>query len=457
MNIQQTGSYKSGQEFIVKTIMHTPAASTFHFIVKSRILSQFSTWNPTDLSDLQKKVKHVLPETLDKIVSLLIKMKIIYEEKNIYYLTEDGDKINDATEGGGVDTKINAHWQDLINLKDLVKKNAHHTVEEMTLPDQIYKLNTLGEFIISPLILSILYTSVSINLPKKIQRGTRLTASEMILARVLGRFNFCDNSDGTWVLTEQGKILLPNDPHSLHHLIKLEGPDRLKTYYNMNVLFEKGTIPFEHVHKRSFFKFLQNHSEIRTNFNKAMEEISEMEAEWLAEFKGFSATHEFVDIGEGNGRALAALLKKYPITRGILFDQSTTPSQTSPSLDSLKKRYQTVNGSLFIPSDIPKTNGIYILKRVLHNWDDKKTLQILQNICNAMEPGAKVWIIEPIKDTVPNLTLGDCSDFYLMAIGGKERSVKDYDALLKDVGLKRESVRHFGGYLFGIEASKIVK
>jgi hypothetical protein len=148
-----------------------------------------------------------------------------------------------------------------------------------------------------------------------------------------------------------------------------------------------------------------------------------------------------VDVGGGNGAFLGPALARYPAMYGVLFDQPHVVSGAAPVLEAagVADRCDVIGGSFF--ETVPEGGEAYILKAILHDWEDEPCLQILQTSRRVMAPGTTLLVIErdlgePNKR--PDAKFSDLN----MLVGpmGQERTHAEYAALLTAAGFRFEAV-----------------
>jgi len=165
----------------------------------------------------------------------------------------------------------------------------------------------------------------------------------------------------------------------------------------------------------------------------------------------FSNFKSIVDIGGGNGMLMMAVLDAAPAAKGIVFDEGYVVTETQKIIDKkgMGERCTIEAGSFF--NSIPQNADAYIMKMILHDWDDEKSLKILKNCGNAMKPESKLLILESV---IPGTNIphpGKFMDINMLAMtGGMERTEKEFATLLKKAGLKLAQVIHTHSPLFSI-------
>lgn len=141
-----------------------------------------------------------------------------------------------------------------------------------------------------------------------------------------------------------------------------------------------------------------------------------------------------VDVGGAEGALLRELLEADPRLRGTVFDRADVVDRARVRMDQagLGSRTDIVGGDFF--AELP-TGDLYILKHILHDWDDESCLAILRNCRKAASAGGRIVIIEVAVDDTGKAAFGALLDLNMLALAsGKERSFAEYEALLKAAG-----------------------
>jgi O-methyltransferase/methyltransferase family protein len=149
---------------------------------------------------------------------------------------------------------------------------------------------------------------------------------------------------------------------------------------------------------------------------------------------------------------LTRLQEANPGLHGIVFDRpNVTPNaEVEIARNGFAERTEVVGGSFFewVPS-----GDLYLLKFILHDWDDESCITILRRCREAMEPDARIAIVELIVGEPTRPGVSALSDVNMLAVtGGRERSLAEYDALLAAAGLRRNVIRSSGSPQSVIEA-----
>ncbi len=175
-------------------------------------------------------------------------------------------------------------------------------------------------------------------------------------------------------------------------------------------------------------------------FNNAMRGLSRQLSQSYLDAFDFGAFPIIADIGGGDGTFLAALLGRYPATRGILFDQPHVVAAADGVLNhaNVAHRCLVVGGSFF--DFVPGGASAYVLKHILHDWDDEQCLRILQVVratCGAAPLIALEWVLAP-PDAGQRAKFGDLN--MLVMPGGQERTMHEWTQLFERGGFRIQSI-----------------
>jgi hypothetical protein len=149
-----------------------------------------------------------------------------------------------------------------------------------------------------------------------------------------------------------------------------------------------------------------------------------------------------VDVGGANGAFVYELLARNAKLRGIVLDLPTTLPGARADAErlGLQGRSTTLAGNFF--EAVPAAD-LYLLKFILHDWDDESCIQILRNVRKGMAPGARVVIVEMLVGETDNPGIGTLMDMNMLAmLHGKERNLTDFDILLGAAGLRWAGLSH---------------
>jgi len=185
------------------------------------------------------------------------------------------------------------------------------------------------------------------------------------------------------------------------------------------------------------WEYYAKHPEDGEQFSRSMWGLSgQATGPVLASFD-FSAALKIVDVGGAHGALLLGILDKYRQASGVLFDLPHVIEGSKREVEraGLAGRVEVVGGDFF--KEVPAGGDIYLLKHILHDWDDAKCLVILETVKKAMKPTSKALVVEcalPEDATPSPAHLLDLSMFVLL--DGRERTPTQYGALFEKAGLR---------------------
>jgi hypothetical protein len=185
------------------------------------------------------------------------------------------------------------------------------------------------------------------------------------------------------------------------------------------------------------FDYLRSHPEEAASFNRCMTDLSSGEAPAVVATYDFSDFDHIVDVAGGAGGLLAAILASAPKLRGTLFDQPAVIEQAKSDgiLTTFADRWQLVGGSFF--EGVPAGADAYIMKHIIHDWEDELAAKILSNCRRAMKHGGKLLVVDRVIGP-PNAP--DPKKFFDVAMmllpGGRERTESEWKALYASAGFR---------------------
>jgi ubiquinone/menaquinone biosynthesis C-methylase UbiE len=194
--------------------------------------------------------------------------------------------------------------------------------------------------------------------------------------------------------------------------------------------------------KDKMFEHIGQSDELNDLYNKAMTSTSRMQVAAILPAFDFGKFKYIIDIAGGQGFFLTSILNKHKNIRGTVFDlpQVINNSQQHFKDTGLSDRANFIAGSFF--ESIPAGGDLYLLKNIIHNWNDEDSIKILQNIRKVMPQNGRVLIIEMIIENDNNPSWGKMMDLYMMiGLNGKERTRDEYQGLLKKAGFKIERIK----------------
>jgi hypothetical protein len=203
-----------------------------------------------------------------------------------------------------------------------------------------------------------------------------------------------------------------------------------------------GETAFHHVHGVGPFEYLRKDPQASAVFNSAMTSLSARSGAAIAERYDFSLLRKVVDVGGGHGFLLATILRANPTMRGILFDLPDVVAGAGQVLENLaaRDRCEIVGGSFF--EALPKGGDAYVLRQIIHDWDDERALGILRNCRAAVTRTGKVLVIERqiLPDHREAMRVLHADLQMLVNVGGMERTDAEYRSLFEKAGFRLTTI-----------------
>jgi SAM-dependent methyltransferase len=268
------------------------------------------------------------------------------------------------------------------------------------------------------------------------------------LLRSLAAFGvLAESPDGIFAVTPLGATLDSRSPASLHSTALLAGRAVGAAWNGIGHTVRTGEPAFPHVHGEGFFDHLDARPELRAAFDASQERDVDRECEAIRAALGDILEGTVVDVGGGDGALLAHLADARPGLSGVLVDLPAAAAAAERRMRErgLADRCVTVPGDFFSP--LPE-GDVYLLREILHDWDDASCLRLLRNCRRAMGPRSRLAVVELLYDREPgeDRTLPALMDLYMMSLfSGGERDTEGFHSLITAAGLTLEAVRPLGG------------
>ena len=200
-----------------------------------------------------------------------------------------------------------------------------------------------------------------------------------------------------------------------------------------------GGTAFDHVHGKTVWQYRAEHPEEAQIFDRAMGAGTERYADAVLDVFDFSRFDTVVDIGGGDGSFLAKILRGHPSVCGILFDQPHIVARPAASIEGLAGRCEAIGGDFF--AGVPQGCDAYLLKWILHNWDDQASIDILRACGKAMNPSGRVLVVEHVVGPPNTGSEGKFMDLTMMVgPGGRERTHEEFADLFSRSGFELTTV-----------------
>lgn len=267
--------------------------------------------------------------------------------------------------------------------------------------------------------------------------GTHERALYRILRSLASQGIFKETDGQVFENTPYSEPLRSGAPNSMRNGAIFMGADwHWKVWGEALYSVRTGKPAWGHALGKEVFDYFPEHPEHAAIFNDAMTDMSMGTAPAVVEAYDFSGIGTLADIAGGHGYLLAQILKANEKMRGILFDMSQV-IEGAPALlekEGVLNRVETVAGDFF--SSVPSADS-YILKHIIHDWDDDRCITILKNIHAAMNGDGRVLIVETVVPEGNEPHYSKLLDLeMLISPGGAERTAAEYRELLARAGFE---------------------
>jgi hypothetical protein len=242
-----------------------------------------------------------------------------------------------------------------------------------------------------------------------------------------------------FVLTAVGELLRADVPGSVRNMILLYGDvEKRRPWGELSNSVRTGRNAIWEIYGQDYFDRLSAHPEQAGIFNDTMAEISRSVAQALRTLD--VAWHgRIADVGGGSGALLAGVLASNPQTLGLLYDTHSGLSGAEAQLTAagVRDRCEIVSGDFF--ESVPDGCDAYLLKHIVHDWDDERATTVLKRCRDSMTAATRLYLIESVVPTDPTVfdTTMLVRDLNMMInLPGRERTEPEFAELLAAAGLK---------------------
>jgi hypothetical protein len=248
---------------------------------------------------------------------------------------------------------------------------------------------------------------------------------------------FTEVEPKVFALTPVGEKLRAGVPGSMRNCAIFMGEEwHWRAWGHLLHSVRTGETAWQHVHGIPIFEFFEANPDAAAVFNDTMTDMSTGVAPAIVEAYDFSGFHVLADIAGGHGYLLAQILKANPTVSGILFDVASVIEGAGGMLEreGVAARVEKVAGDFF--ESVPAADG-YVMKHIIHDWDDERAIKILKNIRAAMRPGAKVLVVEAVVPQGDAPHYSKLLDLEMLTLpGGVERTADEYAESFRQAGLR---------------------
>jgi len=249
--------------------------------------------------------------------------------------------------------------------------------------------------------------------------------------------------DGRFGLTAMGECLRSDHPEGLNAFARYQAHGMIqRPWSNLLQTLQTGQPAFRAVFGRNLFEYLEGHPDDAALFTAGMAARTMGPVGAIVAGYDWRRFGTIVDVGGADGTLLAGILAATPLTRGIIFDQPHVRAAAERLIadETLAGRCTFADGDFF--AEVPAGADAYILKYVLHDWNDDEVVAILRNVRRATPAQARLIVIEPLlpEDKEPALEAAMMDIAMLVVTGGRERTAAEFAALYELAGFRLQRV-----------------
>lgn len=253
---------------------------------------------------------------------------------------------------------------------------------------------------------------------------------------------FIESNNRGFGLTPMASLLRSDIPNSMYNFTIMMGEDWLwKNWGELMHCVKTGETSQKKVHGIDSFKFFEENKEAGNVFNSAMTNLSESVVPAVVGAYDFSGFTKLVDIAGGHGFTLAGILKANQQLKGVLFDLPYVVNDAKEFLEKegVTNRVELVAGDFF--ESVPAGADAYIMKHIIHDWNDELCVKILQNIGSVMNKKGKVLVVEMVVPEINVPSPAKMLDLQMLVMeGGKERTKEEFQNLFRTAGFNLTNI-----------------
>lgn len=309
----------------------------------------------------------------------------------------------------------------------------------------------LLDLIQSHRVTAVIYVAARLGLAELLRNGPQTLgklaqatgADERALGRLLtalSTIGICErDGEDSYALTEVGACLDSAAEQSFKSWAIFEGEMISKAWSGMLESVMTGRTAAELQGLANTFELMGRTPEIVEKFNAAMTELTRLVTPDVLRSYDFGGIRHLMDVGGGSGELLGAIAQQNRKLRGTVFDLPRCADAASQHLQQIgiSDRVEFVAGDFF--KSVPAIADAVILKSIIHDWDDARSITILQNCRKALPGGGKLLLVERLMPETPTMSDDDREQALsnlnmLRGPGGLERTERQYRELLDRSG-----------------------
>lgn len=249
---------------------------------------------------------------------------------------------------------------------------------------------------------------------------------------------------GRFRITRVGRVLRADHPHSMRPwILYLTERSTQEAWANVTESVRTGEPAFPATHGESIWAYFGKNPREEAQFAAGMRRITEIDLPSIVAGYPWPQTGTVCDVAGGVGTLLAGVLKARPQLKGILVDGPGVLREAEDHLAraGVRERVELSEGDFF--ERVDARADVYVMKDVLHDWDDERCLTILRTVRAAMPAGSRLVLVETLQEPNAVEPVASFVDVHMLTQtdGGRQRSVAELHALLRQADLEPGEVR----------------
>jgi hypothetical protein len=237
--------------------------------------------------------------------------------------------------------------------------------------------------------------------------------------------------------------LLAEGTHTMRSFVRMFASEwNQRPFAHLTEAIRTGKSAFRASMGGEIFEYLNKEPEAGALFNRVMGDFLAPVHRAVARAGNFSDCKQIVDVGGGRGSLLVEILRQHPLLQGLLLDTPAVVDEATKwiSEQGFSKTITPVPGNFF--DSVPRNGDLYLLCRVIHDWDDKEAIRILSAVRRAMKPKARLMIIDQIMPPGNDPSFIKTTDLWMMLIfhEGRERTHLELREILEAAGLRLSNI-----------------
>ncbi len=247
---------------------------------------------------------------------------------------------------------------------------------------------------------------------------------------------FGEDTQGRFSLTPLGECLRRDASESQRSFAIMAGAEFYQAWGGLLGAVRTGEEAFRQAYGVSWFQYMTEHPDRHGIYDAAMTGVHGPETEPMLDAYDFSKFGTVMDVGGGNGLVLAAILKRHPALKGVLFELPAVADRARSDLagQEFSSRLRILGGDFF--SSVPAGADAYLMRHVIHDWQDEQAGAILRNCREAMANDGRVLVVETVIPPGSQPCFGKWLDLMMLTVGGRERTEAQYRRLFSKAGLE---------------------